>query len=134
MKQAQLKSRTTLVSCQVPDAVIKKLYELYTITSSGANGKGVTAMPNRLRDKLASHILVLGLHIDDFATDFRSFQKDLKMSLTRLTDFYLALGCYISNQIVVTSGKKVMAKKAELKLPLNIVTRLEPKKKSRKDV
>lgn len=133
LKPIQLKSKTALASSQVPDAVIKKLYEMYTTASSGGQ-KNAPTMPNRMRDKLTAHILVLGLHIDDFSTDFRAFQKDLKMSIARLSDFYLALGCHLGNQIAVIDGKKMMVKKAELRLPLVLVNRLEPKKRTRRDI
>ena len=128
-----MKSKSALAASQVPDVVGKKLYEMYTTWSSGGGHKSSPTMPNRMRDKLAAHILVLALHIDDFSTDFRSFQKDLKMSIPRLSDFYLALGCHLGKQIAVVDGKKIMVKKAELKLPLVLVNRLEPKKRSRKD-
>lgn len=96
--------------------MIKKLYEMYTAT---ANNR-VHTIPTRLRDKLTAHILILGLHIDDFSTDFRFFQKDLKISNARLVDFYLALGCHIKSQIELDDNKKVMVKIAQLKLPLQI--------------
>ena len=131
MKQSQLKGRTPLVSAQVPDQAIKKLYELYTISSGGGlMKKAAPTMPNRLRDKLAAHILILAWHIDDFSSDFRPFQKDLKMSVPRLSDFYQSLGASFTNQIAMSvDGKKMMVKKAELKLPLpNLALKLEPKK------
>lgn len=134
MKQIQLRSKTALASSQVPDVVIKKLYEMYTTSSSGGGQKNAPTMPNRMRDKLTAHILVLGLHIDDFSSDFRTFQKDLKMSTARLSDFYLALGCHLGNQIAIIDGKKIMIKKAELRLPLVLVNKLEPKRRKRTNI
>jgi hypothetical protein len=136
LKADQLKTKSPLSSSEVPDAVAKRLFDLYTVSSSsgGSGSKGSRSMPRRLKDKLAAHMMILALHIDDFSTSLHAFQKDLKFSVQRLMDFYRALGCFVRNQISTMNGKKVVIKKAELTLPLNIANQMEPKKKTRKNI
>ena len=40
-------------------------------------------MPARLKDKLACHIIVLSLILDEFNMDITNLQKDLKMNLSK---------------------------------------------------
>lgn len=133
LKSAQLRTKNPLNSSEVPDAAVNRLFEQYTVVSaSNAQSKNVRSMPRRLKDKLICHILILALHIDDFTTNLDTFQKDLKLSIQKISDFYQALGCYVKTQVTTVNGKKLASKKAELKLPLNDTNKLEPRKRSRK--
>lgn len=134
LKAAQLKTKSPLSSSEVPDVVINKMFDVYTVlsTTGHSQAKGVRSMPRRLKDKLACHILILALYVDDFDTSVESFQKELKFSQQRILDFYRALGCNVKNQIVTVNNKKHVIKKAELSLPIADSTLLEPKKKARK--
>ena len=40
-------------------------------------------IPARLKDKLASHIFVLALMIEDFALEFTDLQQDLKIGVPK---------------------------------------------------
>lgn len=132
LKAAQLRSKTSLNSLEVPDQIINKLFELYTVlTATNAQSRNVRSMPRRLKDKLTCHILILALHIDDFATELEAFQKDLKLSIQRLSDFFQALGCYIKSHVITVNDKKLVCKKATLSLPLNEIKKDNSKKRSR---
>lgn len=133
LKSAQLRVKNPLNSSEVPDTVINRLFEMYTVVSStNAQSKNVRSMPRRLKDKLTCHILILALHIDDFTTNIDTFQKDLKLSIQKISDFYQAMGCFIRNQVAKVNDKKVVCKKAVLQLPLNDTNKLEARKRSRK--
>lgn len=134
LKAAQLRAKTPMATCELPDSARNKLFHLYTVESnSNAQAKSVRSMPRRLKDKLTCHILVLALHIDDFSTSLDLLQKDLKISLQRLSDFYQALGCFVRSQVAVVNKKKVVCKIANLTLPLNDISKAQPKKKARKN-
>lgn len=134
LKAAQLRTKTPMVSCEIPDSAINKIFNLYTVTSnSNAQGKYMRTMPRRLKDKLTCHILVLSLHLDDFSTNLEMLQKDLKLSMQRLNDFYAALGCFVNSQVTTINKKKVVSKTANLKLPLNDASKVQAKKRARKN-
>ena len=69
----------------VPDVVQQMILSRFTMSSVPTAGdKGVThVMPDRLRDKLLCHILLLALFIDDFSFDVTVLQKDLQLDSTR---------------------------------------------------
>jgi DNA-directed RNA polymerase I subunit RPA49 len=133
LKLPQLRSKTPLKSYDVSDALSSKLLDKYTVVSaSNANGRNIRSMPRRLKDKLTCHIMILALHIDDYSTDLQALQKDLKISVQKLTDYYTALGCHIKSHATTIDNKKVIAKSALLTLPLNEVKPSESKKRGRK--
>ena len=133
LKSSQLRARNPFNSNDVPEVVANRLLEQYTVLSaSNAQAKNVRSMPRRLKDKLVCHILILALYIDDFVTCLDFFQKDLKLSIKKISDFYQALGCFIKNTVTTVNNKKMVVKKAELKIPLNETNRLEGKKRSKK--
>jgi hypothetical protein len=134
MKANQLRTKSPLSAAEVSDLAINKLFDLYTcVSNANAYAKNVRSMPRRLKDKLTCHILILALHVDDFATCIDTFQHDLKLSMQRLSDFYQALGCFVKSSVVQANGKKLVHKKASLTLPLNDCKNFEPKKKQRKN-
>lgn len=133
LNSAQLRSKTPLNAYQIPDSACSKLFSLYTVVSTdNSQSKKVRSMPRRLKDKLTCHILILALHIDNFLTSLEGLQKDLKLSIGKLCDFYLALGCFIKTAVVSVDGKRVVCKKSSLTLPLNEITKGEQKKRARK--
>lgn len=133
LKSTQLRAKNPFNSFDVPDAVASRLLEQYTVfSSSNAQAKNIRSMPRRLKDKLICHILILALYIDDFLTSLNFFQKDLKLSIQKISDFYQALGCFIKNTVTTVNNKKIVDKKAELKIPLNNTNRLEGKKRAKK--
>lgn len=134
LKAAQLRTKSPMTVYEVPDSAINKMFSLYTVVSNAnAQAKNVRTMPRRLKDKLTCHILILALHLDDFSTGLELLQKDLKLSMQRLSDFYQALGCYIRSQIATINKKKVVSKTATLSLPLNDASKIQVKKRARKN-
>ena len=133
LKSAQLRSKTPLNSSEVPNPIANRILDQYTVvsTSNGQN-KNVRSMPRRLKDKLICHILILALFIDDFSTNIDTFQKDLKISVQRIVDFYQALGCFIKSKVTSVNNKKVVSKISTLSIPLNNLKNSNEKKKSRK--
>jgi DNA-directed RNA polymerase I subunit RPA49 len=134
LKSAQLRSKLPLKAAEIPDALIEKFLDNYTVVSSNnAGGKKLRSMPRRLKDKLACHIMIIALHIDDFSCDLQSLQKDLKISIQRLSDYYLALGCHIKSHATTVNDKKYIGKLAVLSLPLFDASKIKPNKRSRKN-
>jgi hypothetical protein len=134
LKSAQLRTKSPLNASEVPDIVVNRLFDNYTVNTPGTGGlRSSRSMPRRLKDKLTCHILILALHIDDFSTNLDTFQKDLKLSMQRLSDFYQALGAFVKTQVTQVNGKKHVSKKSVLTLPLNENKNYEPKKKQRKN-
>ena len=129
-----MRTKKSIQACEVPDAVAAKLFDLYTcVSNANAYAKSVRTMPRRLKDKLTCHILVLALHVDDFASGgLETFQRDLKLSVPKLTEFYQALGCFVKSVASSVNGKRVVSKRAVLTLPLNENKPFEAKKKLRK--
>ena len=133
LRSAQLRSKAPLKTYEVSDALSRKLLDTYTVIStSNANARNTRSMPRRLKDKLTCHIMILALHIDDFSTDLQALQKDLKISVQKLTDYYFALGCHVKSHATTVNNKKVVSKSALLTLPLNEVKPSGSKKRSRK--
>lgn len=132
LKAAQLRTKSPMISYEVPESAINKIFGLYTVVSNAnAQGKNMRTMPRRLKDKLTCHILVLSMHLDDFSTNLEMLQKDLKLSMQRLSDFYQALGCYVSSQVTTVNKKKIISKAANLKLPLNDISKVQANKRKR---
>lgn len=133
LKSAQVRAKAPFSSvADVSEALAKKLLDGYTVSAStNASARSVRSMPRRLKDKLAAHIMILGLTIDDFTTDLQALQKDLKISQQKLCEYYLALGCHVKNQAITVNNKKVVGKIAVLNLPLNEV-KVVAKKRARK--
>lgn len=133
LKSAQLRTKSPLSSSEVPHVAINRLFDMYTVCSStNAQAKSMRTMPRRLKDKLTCHILILALHINDFTTNLQSLQKDLKLPLQKLSDYFQALGCYVRSQVSTVKGKKLVCKIAQLKLPLNEAAKQDQKKRARK--
>lgn len=133
LKSAQLRSKTPMKSYEINDALANRLLDTYTVISSNnASNKNMRSMPRRLKDKLICHIMILGLHIDDFVTDLQSLQKDLKISIDKLNEYYLALGCHVKSSVTTVNNRKLLNKSAFLTIPLNEVKKIESKKRSRK--
>ena len=133
LKLPQLRSKAPLKTYDVSDALSRKLLDMYTVVSANnANARNVRSMPRRLKDKLTCHIMILALHIDDYSSDLQALQKDLKISVQKLNDYYCALGCHIKSHAITINNKKVITKSALLTLPLNEVKPFESKKRSRK--
>jgi DNA-directed RNA polymerase I subunit RPA49 len=133
LKPAQLRSKTPLKTAEVPSAFVDRLFNLYTVNSINAQSKLTRSMPRRLKDKLICHICVLALFIDDFETSLDTFQKDLKLSIQRIVEFYQALGCYVKSKVSTAENKKILCKIACLKLPLNESKKYESKKRSKRN-
>jgi len=130
LNSAQLKSKSPLANYQIHDSTVNKLLSIYTVVSiDNSQSKKIRSMPRRLKDKLTCHILVLALFIDDFLTTLDGLQKDLKLSIQKLVDFYQALGCFIKSSVVSLDKKRIISKKASLTLPLNDVSKKGEKKK-----
>lgn len=133
LNSAQLKAKAPLNAFQVHESTASKLFSLYTVVSTdNSQSKKVRSMPRRLKDKLTCHILILALHIDDFLTTLDSLQRDLRLSIQKLSDFYQALGCYIKTSLISLDSKRIISKKASLSLPLNDISKTEAKKRARK--
>lgn len=128
LKPAQIRAKNPFGRItDFPESLSKKFNELYTIQSATSR-----TMPRRLKDKLTCHIMILGLTIDDFTSDLQSLQKDLKITIQKLSEYYQALGCYIKNHVVTVNNKKIIGKLAILKLPLNEVSLVKGKRKAKK--
>lgn len=133
LKAAQIRTKFPMVNYEVPESAINKLFSMYTVVStSNAQGKSMRSMPRRLKDKLTCHILVMALHLDDFVTSLDMLQKDMKLAMQRLSDFYVALGCFVRSQVTMINKKKVLSKTANLTLPLNEAAQVQAKKRDRK--
>ncbi len=133
LNSAQLKAKSPLATHQISDSTVNKLFSIYTVVSvDNSQAKKIRSMPRRLKDKLTCHILVLALFIDDYLTTLDGLQKDLKLSIQKLVDFYQALGCFIKSSVVNVDKKRIISKKANLTLPLNEVSKGEKKKRERK--
>jgi hypothetical protein len=133
LNSAQLKAKSPLATYQISDSTVNKLFSIYTVVSvDNSQAKKIRSMPRRLKDKLTCHILVLALFIDDYLTTLDGLQKDLKLSIQKLVDFYQALGCFIKSSVVTVDKKRIISKKANLTLPLNEVSKGEKKKRERK--
>jgi hypothetical protein len=131
LKSAQMRSKHPFKATEVPEIVANRLLDQYTVVSASSGSKSSRSMPRRLKDKLTSHILILALNIDEFSTTLDTFQKDLKLSVQRIVDFYQALGCHIKSQVQNVNGKKVVGKLANLSLPLNEMSKNTVKKRAR---
>jgi len=134
LKAAQLRTKSPLSAYEVNDSLMTKLFHLYTVNSNdNAQAKSIRSMPRRLKDKLTCHILVLALHLEDFSAGLEVLQKDLKLSMQRLSDFSQALGCHVRSQVVMVDKKKVVCKTANLTLPLFDAGLAQAKKRARKN-
>ena len=69
----------------MPDVIQQMVLTRFTMSSaSTTHDENVTyIMPDRLKDKLLCHILLLALFIDDFSLDVAGLQKDLQLDNTR---------------------------------------------------
>ena len=133
LRAAQLRTKSPLSAYEVSDACMHRLFNLYTVNSNdNAQGKSIRSMPRRLKDKLTCHILVMALHLEDFSAGLQVLQKDLKLSIQRLSDFSQALGCHLRSQVGVIDKKKVVCKIANLTLPLFDAGLVQAKKRARK--
>jgi DNA-directed RNA polymerase I subunit RPA49 len=133
LKSAQLRSKQPMKAAEIPDQLIEKLLCMYTVVSANnAGGKSMRSMPRRLKDKLACHIMIVALHIDDFTCDLQSLQKDLKISIQRLIDYYLALGCHIKSHVTTVNNSKLIGKQAVLSLPLVDLSKIKPNKRNKR--
>ncbi len=134
LKAAQMRAKAPMAAYEVPESAASKLFGLYTVSSNAnAQGKSMRSMPRRLKDKLTCHILVMALHLEDFSTSLDLLQKDMKLSMQRLHDFCVALGCFVRSQITTVNKKKYVTKIANLTLPLNDAGKVQVKKKARKN-
>ena len=133
LKPVQIGTKSPLGSTEVPAPVVSKLFDMYTVVSiKNAQSKNVRSIPSRLKDKLICHILILALFIDEFATNLEAFQKDLKISMQRIVDFYNALGCHVKSKVTTVNSKKVVSKVSSLTLPLNDMKNIEGKRRAKK--
>ncbi len=134
LKSSQLRSKNPMATFEVSDSTVNKLFSLYTVCSTAnAHSKSTRSMPRRLKDKLTCHILILALHIEDFSVGLDLLQKDLKLAMQRLSDFSQALGCFVKSQVTTVNNKKVVSKTANLTLPLNDISKIQAKKRARKN-
>ncbi|KAL9971833.1 hypothetical protein ACROYT_G018044 [Oculina patagonica] len=101
----------------IPEVIKERLLSTFSLEKGKAR-----AVPKRLKDKLVSYILVLALMIDEFTLDCMVIMKDLKMSLSRLSNHLRAVGCVIKSSKVPGKRKledgSVPSKTAVLKVPL----------------
>ncbi|GFU49443.1 DNA-directed RNA polymerase I subunit RPA49 [Nephila pilipes] len=98
----------------IPQPYKKSLTEKYLVNR---------AMPQRLRDKLLAHAMVLALILNNYHIDGKIWASSTHVSMSRIVLVAYSLGCHVHNQ------KKEDTKSIELKLPLY---RYEPKGKKKK--
>lgn len=69
----------------MPEVVQQMIVSRFTMSSVPTTHDEHTThvMPDRLRDKLLCHILLLALFIDNFSLDVTTLQKDLQLDNTR---------------------------------------------------
>lgn len=80
---------------------------------------------NRNTDRLLTHLFVLGLYLDNFASELKLMQEDLQLRPPQIATLYKELGCTVSP---LTETQRAMAglskseaksvKRAVLKVPL----------------
>lgn len=80
---------------------------------------------NRNTDRLLNHLFVLGLYLDNFATELRTLQEDLQLRPPQIATLYKELGCTVAPLTEVqrtaaglTKGEAKSLKRAVLKVPL----------------
>lgn len=99
---------------EIEEPFKSKLLECFTISSYTETGKRNRNLPLKMKDKLASYLVVLALIIDDYCVDIALVTSDLKFGLTAISNIAQALGCHIATRKVRDAALKF----AELKLPL----------------
>jgi len=69
----------------MPDVIQQMVLTRFTMSSAPTTPDGdmTYVIPDRLKDKLLCHILLLALFIDNFSLDIATLQKDLKLDSTR---------------------------------------------------
>lgn len=85
--------------------------ELYTDPKDGTQQRKSTSF---LKDKLASYICALCLHIDNFACNPTALSRDLKITPTKTMDLFKQLGC----QVETSKIEGMSAKRARLYAPV----------------
>lgn len=80
---------------------------------------------NRNTDRLLSHLFVLGLHLDNFASELKIIQEDLQLRPPQIATLYKELGCSVApltetQRIAagLTKSEAKSLKRAVLKVPL----------------
>lgn len=69
----------------MPDIVQQMILSRFTMSNipTGSDGHTTHVVPDRLKDKLLCHILLLVLFINNFSFDVTTLQKDLQLDSTR---------------------------------------------------
>ncbi|GIY86019.1 hypothetical protein CEXT_224881 [Caerostris extrusa] len=71
------------------------------------------SMPQRMKDKVLAHAMVLALTIDNYCIDGKLLASSTGVPISRIVLMAYSLGCYVHNK------KSENTKSIELKLPLN---------------
>lgn len=90
----------------IPAPIESRLMDLFTELHPGKkDGSTRRKMPQFKKDKLVSYICALCLHIDSFNCNPGNLAKDLKLTATKLLDFFKQLGCKIESKSRINSEK-----------------------------
>lgn len=80
---------------------------------------------DRNADRILTHLFVLGLHLDNFATELRTLQEDLQLRPPQIAMLYKELGCTVApltetqrTAAGLTKSEAKSLKRAVLKAPL----------------
>ena len=83
------------------------------------------AVDNRNADKLLTHLFVLGLHLDNFASDLKALQEDLQLRPPQIASLYKELGCTVGPiteaqrlALALPKSETKALRRAVLKVPL----------------
>ncbi|XP_071121031.1 DNA-directed RNA polymerase I subunit RPA49-like isoform X1 [Mytilus edulis] len=115
-----------------PDKVKKQIYDDFTLLADSGK-REVRCLPSRLKDKLALHILVLCLILDEFDLPLNDLQRDLKLGAKSLDSYVRAIGCKMNiKKITAELGEKLEIKSAILQLPLRFPEAMPRKAKARR--
>ncbi|XP_013388850.1 DNA-directed RNA polymerase I subunit RPA49 isoform X3 [Lingula anatina] len=111
--------RKDILPQDIPETVRRALLDKYTLKATSSDGrKTVRCMPARLKDKVVSYMLVLGLIIDEFNLELTALQKDIKMGQARIIQHSRSLGCKVTSQKATIGLQKIEQKFAVLETPL----------------
>lgn len=123
LKAKDIKKKDPLPS--IPTLFKEKILDKYTVKTTNRSGKLERSFPNKMKDKLAAHALVLALFLDEFEINLNQIQPDFKIPINRLATLAGALGCK------VTSHKDQLTKRITKLASLNIPLFVLPEKPQR---
>ncbi|XP_067132462.1 DNA-directed RNA polymerase I subunit RPA49-like isoform X2 [Centruroides vittatus] len=126
LKARELKRKDPLPS--VPTLFKEKILDKFTSKSTNQSGKLDRSFPNKMKDKLAAHALVLALFVDEFEVNLNQIQPDLKIPINRLATLAGALGC----KVVIHKDQltKRITKTAILTIPLYVLSEKTQKRRT----